>query len=51
MRLLAELGIAERDLFRSRDELIAEAYSKRGQQIAYAERGPSPEEPIHGVQR
>ena len=51
MRLLAELGIAEGDLFRSRDELIAEAYSKRGQQIAYAEREPSSEEPIHGVQR
>jgi uncharacterized protein (DUF488 family) len=50
-RLLAELGIAQRDLFRSRDELIVEAYSRRGQQIAYTEKEPSPEEPVLGVQR
>ncbi len=34
-RLLAELGWNERDLFRSRDELIDEAYDQRGKQIAY----------------
>jgi uncharacterized protein (DUF488 family) len=50
-RLLAELGIAERDLFRSRDELIIEAYSRRGQQIAYSEKQPSSEEAVCGVER
>lgn len=50
-RLLAELGIAEHDLFRSRDGLIVEAYSRRGQQIAYTEKEPSSEEPVPGVQR
>jgi len=50
-RLLAELGIAEGDLFRSRDELIAEAYSRRGQQIAYSENQPSPKEGVAGVDR
>ncbi len=35
-RLLRELGIAEPQLFRSRDELILEAYSRRGEQIAYS---------------
>lgn len=50
-RLLAELGIAERDLFRSRDESIVEAYSRRGQQIAYAEKEPTSEEPALRLQR
>lgn len=50
-RLLAELGIAERELLRSRDELIVEAYSRRGQQIAYSEKRPSSEESLRGVQR
>ena len=50
-RLLAELGLAERDLFRRRDDLIVEAYDRRGEQIAYTEKEPSSEEPIHGVQR
>lgn len=48
-RLVAELGLAERDLFRSRDELIAEAYYRRGQQIAYTEKEPSSEEPVRWV--
>ena len=34
-RLIEELGMAERDLFRSRDDLFAEAYARRGQEIAY----------------
>jgi uncharacterized protein (DUF488 family) len=42
-RLLAEFGLAERDLFRSRDELIGEAYLRRGQQIAYSEKEAAPE--------
>lgn len=50
-RLLAELGLAERDLFRSRDDLIVEAYNRRGQQIAYTEKEPSLEDPVRGVQR
>lgn len=37
VRLLKELGIAEPQLFRSRDELITEAYERRGEQIAYTE--------------
>ncbi len=34
-RLLAELGLVENDLFRSRDEVVLEAYDRRGKQIAY----------------
>lgn len=37
-RLLEESGLAERELFLSHDELIAEAYARREQQIAYTER-------------
>lgn len=48
-RLLAELGIVEHDLFRSRDELIGEAYSRRAQEIAYTERELSPEEMVRGA--
>jgi len=51
MRLLAELDISERDLFRTRDDLIIEAYSRRGQQIAYSEKQPTGEESAAGVQR
>jgi uncharacterized protein (DUF488 family) len=47
-RLLAELGIDEHDLFRSRDDLITEAYSLRGQRIAYSENQPSSEESVGG---
>jgi uncharacterized protein (DUF488 family) len=50
-RLLAELNIPERDLFRTRDDLILEAYSRRGQQIAYSEKQPAGEESARGVQR
>ncbi len=39
-RLLRELGIVEPQLFRSRDELIIEAYSRRGEQIAYSRSKP-----------
>lgn len=34
-RLLAELGLDENDLFRTREKVILEAYDQRGQQIAY----------------
>jgi len=50
-RLLAELGIGERDLFRPRDELIAEAYDRRGQEITYTKNVPSSEEPVRGAER
>lgn len=50
-RLLEELDIPERDLFRTRDDLIIEAYSRRGQQIAYREEQPTGEQIAVGVQR
>ena len=48
-RLLSELGLAERDLFQSRDEIILDAYDLRGKQIAYTQQ-PSSEEPLWRVQ-
>jgi uncharacterized protein (DUF488 family) len=45
-RLLAELELPEHDLFRARDEVIAEAYLRRGQQIAYTERELSDKTPV-----
>lgn len=50
-RLLAELDIPERDLFRTRDDLILEAYSRRGERIAYSEKQPAGEESARAVQR
>ena len=50
-RLLREVGVESKELFRSRDELIAEAYEKRGQQIAYVNRPSTPEINAHGVVR
>jgi uncharacterized protein (DUF488 family) len=38
VRLLSEHGIEEPDMFRNREDLIAEAYRRRGQQIAYAKK-------------
>jgi len=35
VRLLRELGLPEHDLFRSGDEILAEAYRRRGEEIAY----------------
>jgi len=35
-RLMAELGLEEQDLFRGRDEVVLEAYDRRGRQIAYS---------------
>jgi len=48
-RLLGELGLPERDLFRSRDEIVEEAFSKRGQQIAYSESATSEDQAMRGV--
>jgi uncharacterized protein (DUF488 family) len=36
-RLLGEVGYPESDLFRSGDEIIAEAYRRRAQEIAYVD--------------
>jgi hypothetical protein len=48
-RLLLELGLPESDLFRGRDEMVNEAYARRGQQIAYVESGPTEEQESRGV--
>lgn len=40
-RLLRELGMPESDLFRSRDDLIADAYDERGKEIAYLREPPA----------
>ena len=50
-RLLAELNIGVGDLFRSHDELIVEAYARRGQQIAYVKKEPSSKESVFRAQR
>lgn len=50
-RLLRELGLPEGDLFRSRDEFLEEAYSKRGEQIAYSESNLAEEQELRGVAR
>ncbi len=36
-RLLSELGLPEQDLFRGRDQIVEEAYARRGEHIAYSE--------------
>ncbi len=50
-RLLRELGIAESELFRSRDELLTEAYLRRGEQIAYSQEQPRQERNVKGTQQ
>jgi uncharacterized protein (DUF488 family) len=50
-RLLRELGLSEADLFRSRDERVDEAFTRRGQQIAHAESGPGEEQESRGIAR
>lgn len=50
-RLLRELGLADGDLFRNREELVDEAYARRAEQIAYTESGPSEEQESRGVAR
>jgi uncharacterized protein (DUF488 family) len=42
-RLMAELRLEEQDLFRGRDEVVLEAYERRGKQIAYSMRVPEEE--------
>lgn len=50
-RLLGELGIADLQLFQSRDELITDAYLRRGEQIAYVEEQPQTENGVRGTQQ
>lgn len=45
-RLLRELDLPGCDLFRSHDDIILDAYERRGQEIAYVEKEPSPEDDI-----
>jgi uncharacterized protein (DUF488 family) len=45
-RLLLELDLGGDDLFRTRDELIGEAYERRGREIAYSEKEPIAEEQV-----
>jgi uncharacterized protein (DUF488 family) len=49
LRLMSEVGIDHRDLFRSGEDLIAEAYAKRAQQIAYVEKPTSTDTPAPRV--
>jgi uncharacterized protein (DUF488 family) len=51
VRLMSELGISERELFRSREDLEREAYARRGDQIAYVEKQPPAEETARGLIR
>lgn len=51
VRLLAELDVPEQDLFLSREDLIANAYSQRGLQIAYREKEPIHSEVTEEVRR
>lgn len=39
-RLLAEYRLPERDLFRTRDQIVADAYQRRGEEIAYSTEAP-----------
>jgi len=40
--VLAGLGIPETDLFRSREEILEDAYARRGQQIAHVKETGGP---------
>jgi uncharacterized protein (DUF488 family) len=50
-RLLRELGLQERDLFRGREDLLTEAYRIRGEEIAYVEKAPAEGEPLRRATR
>ncbi len=50
-RLLREMGMPEVDLFRSRGELVAEAYDRRGRDIAYESKGTPAGEPLRRASR
>lgn len=50
-RLLREMGMPEADLFRSRGELVGEAYDRRGREIAYESKGTPAGEPVRKASR
>lgn len=50
-RLLRELRLEERDLFRGRDALLEEAYRIRGEEIAYVKKCGVESEAVRGVAR
>lgn len=50
-RLLAELRLPDHDLFRSRDEIIEEAYRWRGDEIAYTEKASANKRETSGANR
>jgi uncharacterized protein (DUF488 family) len=50
-RLLAELGSAEREMFRDREERVRDAYAHRGEHIAYVEKRPPLKEVVRRVAR
>lgn len=50
-RLLAELGLPDHDLFRSREDMIDEAYRRRGEEIAYTEETQRDEPETSGAKR
>lgn len=41
-RMLAGLGIAETDMFRGREDILVDAYARRGRQIAYSKTADGP---------
>ena len=48
-RLLVELGLPDHDLFRSREEIVNEAYRRRGDEIAYTEGVPAGDKETSGA--
>lgn len=48
-RLLIETGSPDNDLFRNREELVDEAFRRRGLEIAYTERASESEQQSHGA--
>lgn len=50
-RLIKDLGLPERDLFRTSDTFVDEAYDRRGRQIAYTEKDFLMEEPLREARR
>jgi len=49
VRLIAEVGLPESDLFRTREQIIADAYDRRGSVIAYTETQAALQESAGGM--
>lgn len=50
VRLMIETGVSDHDLFRGREELVEDAYHRRGMEIAYTE-SPNDEQRAEGATR